>query len=224
VDAAVLLHAVASGSWGYAFAGTVPRRAGGELGERLSELMRSLGRSSSVVDLDRPASRDLSPRSELFRSLARMEVPSSISYYTFWGDIRMEIGRRLLHYELPDFSLPQLGDFGLLPGDPDPTKLPELGGQRFSPPVDAGEVSLDIPHRIRVELGADVIGDLIAACGHRPRGQTKDCGRLVGRHFDIPNTHMAIPLTLNRVTVNEPTLGGRMTVRDAILSAIGRHR
>ena len=44
VEAVVLLDGVASGSWGYAFAGAVPRRASGKLGDRLSEVMRPHGR------------------------------------------------------------------------------------------------------------------------------------------------------------------------------------
>ncbi len=222
VQAVIFIDAVASGSWGYAFAGEVPRRVGGPMGQRIDELMRSLAASAAAVDFDRPATRDLSPRSLLFRSIAPMPLPRNISYYTFWGDIRIVVGRQLLAYDLPTFAMPSLGDLGLLPGDPDPTKLPELGGQRFSPKVDGDHESLDVGHKTRIELGADVIGDLISSCGRKPDEPSQDCRRLVARHFDIPNTHTAIPVTLDRVEVSEPRLGGRVTVLDAVIEAIRR--
>lgn len=222
VDAVVLIDAVASGSWGYAFAGEVPRRVGGGLGERISELMRSMAASSAAVDFSRPATRDLRPRSDLFREIAPMPLPRSLSYYTFWGDIRVSVGRNLLHYPLPSFDLPSLGDLGLLPGDPDPEALPELGGQRFTPAVDPGQAALDVPHRTRIRLDAAVVGGLLRSCG-RP-GRSRACAALAREHLDVPNSHTAIPLTLDHVDVEVPELGGRITLLEAIMAAIGRHR
>jgi hypothetical protein len=224
VDAVVMLHAASSGSWGYAFAGEIPRRFEGVFGQRVAELLQSVTAAASAVDLKRPASQDLRPRSALFRAIAPMEVPRNVSYYTFWGDIRLVVGRRLLIYDLPEFTLPSLGDLGLLPGDPDPHELPELGGQRFTPEVDAGEDALDISHGARIELGADVIGDIIASCGRKPREGRAGCGDLIAEHFEIPNVHTSIPVTLDSVMVDEPELGGRVTILDAILNAIGRQR
>jgi pimeloyl-ACP methyl ester carboxylesterase len=223
VEAVVLIDAVASGSWGYAFATEVPRRFEGSLGDRLKELMRSMAASSASVDFARPATRDLSPRSELFRRIAPMRLPRNISYYTFWGDIRVVIERGLLHYELPDFKLPSLGDLGLLGGDPDPTVLPELGGQRFSPAVDDDNVALDVPHRTRIALDGAVIRDLISACGQKPAEDSPDCAKLAGKHFSIPNTHTSVPTTMARVMVDEPELGGEVSLLDAVMTAIGRH-
>ena len=222
VGAVILIDAAASGSWGYAFTGAVPHRVGGAMGERISELLRALVASTSAVDYNRPASQDLRPRSPLFRAIAEASLPRNISYYTFWGDIRIVIERRLLPYELPAFSLPSFGDLALLPGDPDPRVLPELGGQRFSPPVDDEHASLDIPHTTRVRLGAEVIGDLIAVCGHKPQDPGRDCARLVSENFDIPNVHTAVPVTLDHITVDEPALGGRMTLLEAVLEAMAR--
>lgn len=222
LEAVVLLDAVASGSWGYAFAREVPRRVDGNLGDRLNDLMRSLAASSASVDFNRPATRDLSPRSAHLRRITRIEPPSNISYYTFWGDIRIVIERGLLHYALPDYELPSVGDLGLLAGDPDPSALPELGGQRFSPRVDDGEVALDIPHSARIALDARVIRDLIKGCGQKPTPDAPDCASLVGEHLAIPNSHTAIPNTLADVTIDDPVLG-EATILEAILRAIGRH-
>ena len=153
-----------------------------------------------------------------------MRLPDNISYYTFWGDIGVTIERRLLSYELPDFDLPSMGDLGLLPGDPDPAKLPELGGQRFSPKVDRDNVSLDIPHEARISLDASVISDLLSQCGHRPAADADtDCGGIVSRHFSIPNTHTAIPSAMDKVMVESDELGGRVSLLEATLNAIGRH-
>jgi pimeloyl-ACP methyl ester carboxylesterase len=228
VEAVVLIDGVASGSWGYAFAGAVPRRASGKLGDRLSEVMRSMAASSAAVNFDRPATRDLSPRSELFRTIAPMPLPQDVDYYTFWGDIRISVERSLLAYELPAYDMPSVGDLGLLPGSRDPTELPELGGQRFSPPVDGAHEALDVPHRTRIRLDAQVIGDLISQCGRPP---TKDgpseggraCRALAAEHFRIPNTHTAIPTSMAKVTVSDERLGGRVSLLDAVLEAIRRN-
>jgi pimeloyl-ACP methyl ester carboxylesterase len=223
VDAVVMVHAAASGSWGYALAQELPRRFEG-FGGRVAELLQSATAAASAVDLRRPASKDLRPRSELLRSVASKQLPQSVSYYTFWGDIKVVIGRRLLTYDLPSFDLPSFGDLGLLPGDPDPAVLPELGGQRFSPDVDDAHEALDIGHQASIELGSDVIGDLVDACGQKPRGNQNNCSELVAGHFDIPNVHTSIPITLDRITVDEPRLGGVVTILQAILNAIGRAR
>jgi pimeloyl-ACP methyl ester carboxylesterase len=223
VEAVVLLDGVASGSWGYAFAGAVPRRASGKLGDRLSEVMRSMAASTSAVNFDRPATRDLSPRSELFRTIAPMPLPKTIDYYTFWGDIRISVERSLLGYELPAYDMPSVGDLGLLPGSPDPEELPELGGQRFSPAVDDGHVALDIPHRTRIRLDATVIGELISRCGREPSDGGRACRALVAEHFQIPNTHTAIPTSMAKVIVSDEQLGGRVSLLDAVLTAISRH-
>jgi pimeloyl-ACP methyl ester carboxylesterase len=223
VAAVILVDAVTSGSWGYAFAEAVPRRAEGSLGERLRELMRSTAASSAKVDFTRPATRDLRPRSALFRRIAPMPLPKTVNYYTFWGDIRVSVERGLLVYDLPDFDMPALGDLGLLPGDPDPTALPELGGQRFSPPVNDDREALDVPHTTRISLDAVTIGELIDSCGHKSRDGGKACRALVAEHFDIPNTHTSIPTTLGKVEVEVPELGGRMTLLDAVLTAVERN-
>lgn len=224
VDAVVLIDAVTSGSWGYAFATEFPRRVEGSLGARLEELMRSLAASSAAVDFTRPATRDLTPRSDHLRKIAPMELPRNVSYYTFWGNIGVTIERRLLHYELPAFDLPSMGDLGLLPGDADPTHLPELGGQRFSPGVEGPDVALDVPHTTRIALDASVVSDLLSLCGHQAtEDATTDCSSVVREHFNVPNAHTAIPSSMGRVMVEEPALGGRVTLLDAVLTAIGRH-
>jgi pimeloyl-ACP methyl ester carboxylesterase len=228
VEAVVLIDGVASGSWGYAFAGAVPRRASGKLGDRLSEVMRSTAASTAAVDFDRPATRDLSPRSELFRSIAPMRLPRDVDYYTFWGDIRISVERSLLGYELPAYEMPSVGDLGLLPGSPDPKELPELGGQRFSPPVDDAHEALDVPHRTRIRLDANVIGDLISQCGRPPDDDGpsdggRACRALVAEHFRIPNTHTAIPTSMAKVTVSDERLGGRVSLLEAVLEAIARN-
>ncbi len=225
VAAVIFVDAVASGSWGYAFANELPRRIDGSLGEKVKELMRSAAASSASVDFSRPATRDLSPRSAHFRKIAPMPLPSNISYYTFWGHIQVVIERGLLLYDLPDYELPSLGDLGLLPGSKDPATLPELGGQRFSPPVDGDAVALDIPHEAKVRLNATVVRDLIDACGKPPEDADDGrCGALAKEHFTIPNTHTAVPNTMDRITVDTPELGGETTLLDAILTAIARHR
>jgi pimeloyl-ACP methyl ester carboxylesterase len=227
VEAVVLVDGVASGSWGYAFAGAVPRRASGKLGDKLSEVMRSMAASTSAVNFDRPATRDLSPRSELFRTIAPMPLPRDVDYYTFWGDIRISVERSLLAYELPAYDMPSVGDLGLLPGSPDPTELPELGGQRFSPPVDDEHEALDVAHRTRIRLDANVIGQLISRCGRPPRDDEPSddgaCRKLVSEHFRIPNTHTAIPTSMARIAVTDERLGGRVSLLDAVLAAIARN-
>jgi len=220
VSKVIFVDAVASGSWGYAFARAVPSRVDGSLGDKLSEVMRSMAQTSASVNFDRPATRDLSPRSALFRRIAPLPLPRNIDYYTFWGDIRITFERRLLVYHLPSFNLPSMGDLGLLPGDPDPRVLPELGGQRFSPQTDDTHVALDVPHRARVRVSSSLVSELIRLCGQNEGDRGRRCKALIRSSFDLPDAHTAVPQTMGRIFVDEPRLGGRVTVLQAIANAV----
>ena len=204
VRAVIVMDGVMSGSWGYAFANELPHRVGA-LGSRLTELMRTMAATAASVDFTRPATHDLRPRSELFRKIAPMPLPRRVNYYTYWGDITVNIGRGLLTYDLPRFKLSSLGDLGLLVGDPDPTKLPELGGQRFSPSVDPGFVARDIAHVGRIDLDPGLVRQLIDVCGHNQATKTRSCGQLASS-FHVPDVHTAVPTQLANIHVGDTTL------------------
>lgn len=224
VEAVVLVDAVSSGSWGFTLTGEIVRRVEGRMGARMMELLRTLAASSAAVDLDRPAPNELRPRSDHLRAVAAVAPPPNVSYYTFWGDIRIDVGRRLLAYDLPDFELPSVGDLGLLPGDPDPAALPELGGQRFTPTeLDPGQEAWDVPHTSRVRLTPEVLRDVLDACGRRPAPGGPDCGELLGASFRLPNQHTAVPVALSSIGVDHEATGAT-TLLDAILLAIARNQ
>lgn len=222
VAGVVLVNAVTQGSWGFAAVGEIPKRVPGPLGQRLMLVLRSLAAGAAAVDFDRPAANDLRPRSALFRDITARPVPSSISYATFWGDIRVVVRRGLLVYDLPASELPSLGDLGLLPGDPDPSALPELGGQRFTPRVDPGYEALDIPHTARIELEPETIRTVVDACGHRPPPGAPACTELLAGAFEVPNEHTSVALRMPEVVVEHEALGGRVSLVEAILTVIGR--
>lgn len=220
VAAVILVDAVAQGSWGFSLIGEVVRRTQGPVRQRVMELVRSLAANASAVDIDRPAARDLRPRSDVFRRIAAAPPPRTISYYTFWGDVRLTVARRMLVYDLPDFNMPSIGDLGLLPGEPDPSSLPELGGQRFTPAVDAGHESFDIPHSTTIRLDGATIRELIDPCGTSEGSAA--CRTMLAKRFDVPNTHTAIPFALSRVGVD--AFGSRTTLLDAMLAAVARNQ
>lgn len=222
VRAVVLIDAVASGSWGFTVVDEATGRISGPLGRRLLDALHSIAATSAAVDFDRPAVSDLRPRSALFRRVAAVEPPPSISYYTFWGDIRVRVSRALYVYELPAFEMPSLGDLGLLPGDPDPSVLPELGGQRFSPRVDAGAESLDVPHTTTIDLSSGVVRDLLERCGRPSQQGSAPCLELVAGRFDVPSLHTAVPVATGRITVDVPAFGGRMSLTDAVVATVRR--
>ncbi len=222
VAGVVLVDAVTQGSWGFAAVGEIPKRVPGPLGQRLMLLLRSMAAGAAAVDFDRPAPNDLRPRSALYREITARPVPSGISYATFWGDIRIAVRRSLLVYDLPTSELPSMGDLGLLPGDPDPSALPELGGQRFTPAVDPGREALDVPHTVRIELAPEVIRTLIDACGHRPPPGAPGCTQLLAGAFEVPNEHTSVALRMPEITVEHDAFGGRVTLVEAILTVIGR--
>jgi pimeloyl-ACP methyl ester carboxylesterase len=225
VEAVVLVDAVAQGSWGFSLIREVVDRASGPLSGRTMDLLRTMAAGAAAVDLRRPAASDLQPRSDLYREIAAVRPPSSASYYTFWGDVRITLERRLYAYDLPDIELPSAGDLGLLPGEPAPDSLPELGGQRFTPTeLDAGREAWDVAHTARIRLSADVMSTLIERCGRSTGGNIERCRELLAERFDIPNQHTAIPFTMSRVEVDVPELGGRTTLLEAMLAAVGRNQ
>lgn len=89
--------------------------------------------------------------------------------------------------------------------------------------MDDEHEALDVPHRTRIRLDANVITQLISSCGHRPADGGRTCRELASEHFQIPNTHTAVPTSMAQITVSDERLGGRTSLLDAALAAIARN-
>ncbi|HWC32938.1 MAG TPA: alpha/beta fold hydrolase [Actinomycetota bacterium] len=214
VAAAVLVDPATTGSW--AFVLDARRHIDDPLFRLLAGAASRFVASRSGVALDSPAFADLQPRSPAYRAVAALPLPRTVSTYTFWGDIRLEIAPAAFGIE----RTVEIGDVALLPGDPDPTALPALGGQRFRPtglipPAEA----LEIRHTRHLRLTPGDVADLSAACLERTAG----CVDTAIELLDIPDSHSNVPTALARIVVEPSALGGRRTLEDAILVAIARN-
>jgi len=215
VAAAILIDPATTGSW--AFGLDVRDEFDDPAVGLLAEVLTRVAATNLNVDLERPAFRDLQPRSAIYRRVAALPLPRTVSTYTFWGDIRVEatagvlgLGRELA-----------AGDLTLLPGDPDPSVLPPLGGQRFLPAPAPGAEALDVPHSARMTLGPEELGRLAAACATLDPGT--ECADAAGTIFDLPNAHWRISGELGEIRVDAPALGGEVSLEDAILAAVRRN-
>ena len=215
VEAAILIDPVTTGSWAF---GLDVREEFDDPGLRLlAEILSRAAAANLNVDLDRPAYRDLQPLSEIYRRVAELPLPATVSTYTFWGNIRVDAtaGVLGLHREL------DAGDLALLAGDPDPSALPPLGGQRFLPDPGAGAEALEVPHSARMTLGPGDLAYLASAClGLDPGTECLDAADSV---FDVPNAHWRISGELGTIRVDSPELGGEVSLEDAILAAVRRN-
>lgn len=207
VRGVVILHGAVSGSWLLAGDAAVRDFLAGAP-EPFDLIVDGL-----AVDLPAsPAARDLTPGSDLMRRLATAPPPRDVAYTTVWGDIEVVV-------DMPGaepFSLPPIGDVVILPGPDDPSAVPGLGGQRFSP----GPGAIEIRHGDRIEVGLDELGRIAAACAIP---LPPDCRAGVRTALDSPSAHWRVASSLDRIRVEDSPLGDG-TLLDLVVEAIGREK
>lgn len=109
-------------------------------------------------NIDRPAVKDLTPVSSWYQSVNSKPVPPAIRYFNFYSDIQVSASPQLFFKTLPKFTPISFGDTVILPGDPNPSALPTLGGARFLP---GGGREFPITSNYDVFLGNEVLKPLL---------------------------------------------------------------
>jgi len=114
------------------------------------------------IDASRPAEEDLTPKSLWYQSANANSVPLDIHYFNFYSDIQVTARPQLFFITLPPIGTASFGDTVLLPGNSDPTALPDFGGARF---LSGGEAEdrheYTIASNYDVLLGDDILTPLL---------------------------------------------------------------
>lgn len=108
---------------------------------------------------DRPAEADLTPKSKWYESANLTNVPPKMNYFNFYSDIQISARPQIFFVTLPRLGSVSFGDIVLLPGDPNPKKLPVFGGARFLPPggSPANRHEFLLAKNYDVLLGSDIL-------------------------------------------------------------------
>ena len=207
VAGAIFIHGAVSGSW--LLASDEALSAAPTPLDRVLSTVRGVA-EEGAGDISTPAHRDLVPGSAVIRGVARIPLPPDLAYVTVWGDIRLALdtpgsGR---------IDVGSIGDVLLMPGDPTPTSLPPLGGQRLRPTRD----SIEIRHGGTVEIGLGEGAGVVGACAI-PAGRS--CREALAPVLEHPSAHGRIPATMDEIRLTHPVLG-EGSIQDLILEAIER--
>jgi hypothetical protein len=138
VDSVVFLEGVQAGTTIAArYNGTgLPQKRGNKW--NLTDQAFDLVKIGLVHDPRRPVFQDVLPRSDFQRYVGRdVPLPDKVHYINLSGDVVLHV------YQLPvlpwmkpiDLGSEGFGDFVMLPGSDDPTRLPADGGSRLLPSV-----------------------------------------------------------------------------------------
>jgi hypothetical protein len=84
-------------------------------------------------DLTRPSAQDVYPQGPWYQSVNPVPVPPQLHYYNFYSDVKVHYVQYFFGWKTADLGTDDYGDTALLPGDPDPSKMPKGGGARFLP-------------------------------------------------------------------------------------------
>jgi len=84
-------------------------------------------------DVTKPAAQDVIPQGSWYQSVNPVPIPAKLHYYNFYSDIKVHYLQYFLFWQTADLGTEDYGDTALLPGDPDPSKMPKSGGSRFLP-------------------------------------------------------------------------------------------
>jgi hypothetical protein len=84
-------------------------------------------------DLTRPAAQEVVPQGAWYQSVNPVPVPLKFHYYNFYSDIKVHYEQWFFIWKTADLGTDDFGDTAMLPGDPDPSKMPKEGGSRFLP-------------------------------------------------------------------------------------------
>jgi hypothetical protein len=85
-------------------------------------------------DVTKPAAQDVVPQGAWYQSVNPVKpLPSQLHYYNFYSDIKVHFVQYCFIWKCGDLGTDDVGDTALLPGDPDPAKMPPDGGSRFLP-------------------------------------------------------------------------------------------
>ena len=84
-------------------------------------------------DPNRPTFEDVTPGSKnIVYSNKSVPIPNGIHYVNVYGNIRVKVLQSFGFFRLPTDTV-EIGDVVMLPGDDDPTAVPDTGGARFLP-------------------------------------------------------------------------------------------
>ena len=84
-------------------------------------------------DVSKPAARDVVPQGPWYQSVNPVPVPPQLHYYNFYSDVKVHYVQYFFIWKVADLGTDDFGDTAMLPGDPDPSKMPKDGGSRFLP-------------------------------------------------------------------------------------------
>jgi hypothetical protein len=86
-----------------------------------------------AYDVTRPAAQEVVPQGAWYQSVNPVPVPPKLHYYNFYSDIKVHYEQWFFIWKTADLGTDDFGDTAMLPGDPDPSKMPKEGGSRFLP-------------------------------------------------------------------------------------------
>jgi len=120
-----------------------------------------MAKSKFGWDVNRPAPADLTPQSDWYYKVNPKQVPASMHYYNFYGNIGFYVMAELDWgvFKLPKYY--EVGDGVIMPGQSNPQAVPPLGGAQFlpaGPPADRNQYALNSKLANTVFLGDDFMG------------------------------------------------------------------
>lgn len=170
------------------------------------------------VDLNRPAARDLTPRSDWYKSVNPKEVVPEANYYNFFGDMKLTLRTQAYIWKITpslEGSI-EVGDTILLPGSDDPTATPILGGARFIATTDGQHSSWQWPLQDEVALTLSV--SLVRHLGEGIEWISFDPDF---RIFDMKAQHNNLHRFTGEIMVEDKTgRGGLLSVSDEIVALL----
>lgn len=130
VDSVVFLEGAQQGSY-LATAGAFINKSGFFMAKLLRQVIAPISKAVDY-DITRPGVQDLAGDSPWYRSVNPTDVPQNLHYYNFYTDIQPSLEVNLLFWS-HTIAKADIGDLVMLPGTPNPTDHPLLGGARFLP-------------------------------------------------------------------------------------------
>ncbi len=185
-------------------------------------------RQETEWDATRPAIDDLTPVLSATYNYANpspRHVPDHIRYYNVASDIRwttrIDLAGTVVDVPLRyrgETTTPSLGDYVMLPGSDDPTRLPLLGGERFAPSV-IGRGQLSQQWILR----RDLMTEMSATVAYIPTAPFVDGSySFPNDPLHVPESHFELGSKMDQIFVTDRVTGESLTLDEAILREIER--